>query len=125
MGFVWQLLLLIMLTGVLPLSVIADEPIFPRARGERCVEPVDMMRRAHFEFLNHHGQQTVERGIRTGRHSLAGCIGCHAARDQNADWIPVSAPGQFCDSCHSYAAVRIDCFSCHRAVPEADRVMAN
>ena len=114
-----------MLTGVLPLSVIADEPIFPRARGERCVEPVGIMRRAHFEFLNHHGQQTVERGIRTGRHSLAGCIGCHATRDQNADWIPVSAPGQFCESCHSYAAVRIDCFSCHRAVPEADRVMGN
>ena len=36
MGSVWQLLLLIMLTGVLPLPVIADEPIFPRARGERC-----------------------------------------------------------------------------------------
>ena len=101
MGSVCQLLLLIMLTGVLPLSVIADEPIFPRARGERCVEPVGIMRRAHFEFLNHHGQQTVERGIRTGRHSLAGCIGCHAALDQNADWIPVSAPGQFCESCQS------------------------
>ena len=125
MGSVRHLLPLIMLTGVLPLSVIADGPIFPPARGERCVEPVDVMRRAHFEFLNHHGQQTVERGIRTDRHSLAGCIGCHAARDQNADWVPVSAPGQFCDSCHSYAAVRIDCFSCHRAVPGADQVMGN
>ena len=85
MGSVWQLLPLIMLTGVLPLSVIADEPLFPRARVERCVEPVGVMRRAHFEFLHHQGQQTVERGIRIGRHSLADCIGCHAARDQNAD----------------------------------------
>ena len=57
MGSVWQLLLLIMLTGVLPLSVIADGPIFPRARGERCVEPVGIIRRAQFEFLNHNGKQ--------------------------------------------------------------------
>ena len=125
MGSVWHLLPLMMLSGVVPLSVMADEPTFPRARGERCVEPVGVMRRAHFEFLNHHGQQTVERGIRTGRHSLAGCIGCHAVRDQHSDWVPVSAPGQFCDSCHTSAAVRIDCFSCHRPVPETDRVMGH
>ena len=125
MGSVWHLLPLMMLSGVLPLSVMADEPTFPRARGERCVERVGVRRRALMELLNHHGQQTVEQGIRTGRHSLAGCSGCHAVRDQHSDWIPGSAPGQFCDSCHTYAAVRIDCFSCHRAVPEADRVMGN
>ena len=39
MGSVWHLLPLMMLRGVLPLSVMADEPSFPRVRGVR-VQPV-------------------------------------------------------------------------------------
>jgi hypothetical protein len=32
-----------------------------------------------------------------------------------------AAPGDFCVSCHTYAAVRIDCFECHasKAVAQA------
>ena len=33
--------------------------------------------------------------------------------------IPVNAPGQFCESCHTYAAVKMDCFECHATVPDA------
>ena len=29
----------------------------------------------------------------------------------------IDAPGQFCSSCHEYAAVKIDCFTCHAAKP--------
>ena len=30
-----------------------------------------------------------------------------------------AAPGDFCLSCHSYAAVKIDCFECHSGKPAA------
>jgi hypothetical protein len=32
--------------------------------------------------------------------------------------VPVNAPGEFCDGCHSYTAVNITCFQCHATVPE-------
>jgi hypothetical protein len=31
----------------------------------------------------------------------------------------VTAQGQFCQGCHAYTAVKIDCFSCHASVPES------
>ena len=34
--------------------------------------------------------------------------------------VRVDAPGQFCESCHRYTGVRLDCFGCHAAVPPAD-----
>ncbi len=94
-----------------------SQPLFPSARGEQCVEPVDVMRRDHFEFLKHQRDKTVHEGIRTPRHSLAGCIDCHADKDAQGRFVPVNAKGQFCQSCHVYAAVKIDCFSCHAARP--------
>ena len=94
-----------------------NQPLFPSARGEQCVEPVDVMRRDHFEFLKHQRDKTVHEGIRTPRHSLAGCIDCHADKDPQGRFLPVNAKGQFCQSCHAYTAVKIDCFSCHAARP--------
>jgi len=115
----------VVLAGVMPFASIATEPTFPAARGARCVEPVETMRRYHFDFLDHHGHKTVTHGIRNTKHSLSGCISCHAVRNAHNEWIPVSAPGQFCAECHTYTAMRIDCFSCHSAVPETTPVNVN
>lgn len=92
-------------------------PVLPAAEGERCVEPTDVMRRDHMTFLLRQRDATVHLGIRSGRHSLKGCVDCHAAYDDRGEPIPVDAPGQFCASCHRYAAVEMDCFECHTAVP--------
>jgi hypothetical protein len=91
----------------------------PRAvKGEQCVEPVDVMRRDHMDMLMHQRDETVLSGIRTRQHSLVGCINCHADSDEQGRPIPVNAKDQFCQTCHSYAAVQLDCFQCHAAVPE-------
>ena len=86
-------------------------------RGAACVEPLPVIRREHMTFLMHQRDDTVHEGIRTTRHSLAGCIDCHAAKDAAGQWVRIDAPGQFCASCHAYVSVKIDCFGCHAAVP--------
>ncbi len=115
----------IMLAAVLALPAppsAADVPLpdVPRGRGEQCVEPSDVMRRDHMEFLVHQRDRTVHDGIRTKRHSLIECIACHAMRGEDGGYVAVNAPGQFCAGCHAYAGVKIDCFQCHAAVPAGE-----
>ena len=87
------------------------QPVVERARaGTQCVEPADVMRRNHMAFLKHQRDDTVRGGVRGAKHSLKGCIDCHA----NVQTRSVAqAEGNFCVSCHSYVAVKIDCFECH------------
>ena len=87
------------------------------AKGEACVEPVPVIRRDHMKFLMHQRDDTVHQGIRGARHSLTGCIDCHAAKDEAGQWVRIDAPGQFCASCHAYVSAKIDCFGCHAALP--------
>lgn len=89
----------------------------PPAMGASCVEPTEVMRREHMQFLMHQRDETVHAGIRGAKHSLVGCIGCHVQRDAAGAAIPVNAKGQFCASCHAFAGVRMDCFECHATVP--------
>ena len=107
--------------GVAPDTRAADgvpRPVLVKAsRGEACVEPLPVIRRDHMKFLEHQRDDTVHRGIRGARHSLVGCIDCHAAKDEAGQWVRIDAPGQFCASCHAYVSVKIDCFGCHAALP--------
>ena len=96
-------------------------PVIPPGTGERCVEPTDVMRREHMQFLMHQRDATVYAGIRGARHSLVGCIDCHAQTDAQGAAIPVDAEGQFCESCHGFTGVSLDCFECHASVPASDR----
>ena len=102
-----------------PATVYGDvvKPEIPSARGEQCVEPIDIMRRDHFDFMKHDRDKTVHEGVRSIQHSLAGCIDCHASKDASGQFISINAEGQFCQTCHTYAAVKIDCFTCHAGVP--------
>ena len=92
-------------------------PKIPAAQGEQCVEPIEIMRRDHFDFMKHDRDKTVHEGIRTIKHSLAGCIDCHATKNASGQFVPINAEGEFCQTCHTYAAVKIDCFTCHATVP--------
>lgn len=93
-------------------------PVITQGKGEQCVEPTPVMRRDHMNFLLHQRDRTVLQGIRTKQHSLSGCIDCHVNDDTAGNAIPVNAPGQFCDSCHAFTGVKIDCFSCHATRPD-------
>lgn len=92
-------------------------PVIQKAKGEACVADTDYMRRNHMNALRHQRDETMHRGIRTKRFSLKECVACHAKPAPTGGYVAVNAPGQFCRSCHDYAAVRIDCFECHAARP--------
>jgi hypothetical protein len=83
-----------------------------------CVEPVEIMRKQHFEYLLTHRDETVIEGIRTKKYSLHECIDCHITANAQGEYARYSEDTHFCASCHQYAAVTIDCFQCHADRPE-------
>ena len=82
--------------------------------GEKCVEPTDVMRRNHMAFILHQRDDTLRRGVRTKKYSLKECINCHADPKTKS----VVGKDGFCESCHVYSAVSIDCFGCHNPSTE-------
>ena len=86
----------------------------PAVTGTQCVAPPEVMRRSHMDFLKHQRDDTVHGGIRGAKYSLKACIDCHASRQTGS---VTKAETNFCVSCHSYAAVKIDCFGCHASKP--------
>lgn len=89
---------------------------------DACVEPTEVMRREHMEFIKHQRVITVHEGIRATKYSLAGCIDCHVSVGADGQAVPVNAPDQFCNACHAYAAVKLNCFDCHATVPNGGPV---
>jgi len=85
-------------------------------RGDKCVADTDFMRRNHMDLIVHQSEDTVRRGIRTTKYSLKNCVNCHADPKTNS----VLGKNGFCETCHSYTATEIDCFSCHSASPEKE-----
>lgn len=118
-------LLLGLLLG-LPALLHADDsllPVVPEAQQrvsetQGCVEPTEEMRRNHMEYILHQRDETMHRGIRTRQYSIEECINCHVSGEP--DGPRYGNKKHFCSSCHSYAAVSIDCFQCHRDRPESD-----
>lgn len=92
-------------------------PVIERAiKGEQCVADPAVMRRSHMDFLKHQRDDTVRGGIRGAKFSLKACIECHAGKQTVS---VAQSETNFCVSCHSYAAVKIDCFECHTPRPAA------
>ncbi|WP_413896388.1 hypothetical protein [Rhodoferax sp.] len=86
------------------------QPVIEAARGGQCVADPAFMRRNHMKLLQHQRDDTLRGGIRTGQYSLKACIGCHASQSTGS---VAASSANFCQSCHAYAAVKIDCFECH------------
>ncbi len=92
------------------------QPLVEKAQGGQCVDDPAFMRRNHMTLLKHQRDDTMHGGVRTGKYSLKACVACHASQSSQS----VSAEkGDFCQSCHSFAAVKIDCFECHANKPPA------
>lgn len=89
-----------------------------RAAGlASCVEPTGFMRRNHMELIKHQRDDTVRHGIRGSKYSLAGCIDCHVSHGPDGHPVAVNTDHQFCNACHAFAAVTVNCFDCHAAIP--------
>ena len=95
-------------------------PTPPRAiKGDQCVEPTDDMRRNHMDYLMHQRDLTVHQGVRTKKHSLMECLECHTQKDDQGKFVSINAEGEFCQTCHAYSSVSMDCFQCHATRPRA------
>jgi len=79
--------------------------------GTQCVAPPEEMRRNHMEMLKHQRNLTLREGIRGTKVSLNGCIECHASKKTGS---VVGGNDNFCQGCHAYAAVKLDCWDCHQ-----------
>ncbi len=117
------ILLLAAIAGGLALQAHASGSLLPEVpeaqarynETQGCVEPTAEMRKNHMKYILHQRDETVHRGVRTRQYSLNECINCHVSDAEDAPRI--SSEEHFCSSCHSYAAVRIDCFQCHADRP--------
>ncbi|MFA6903065.1 MAG: hypothetical protein WC236_08295 [Gallionellaceae bacterium] len=90
-------------------------------KGGKCVEEPMEMRKIHMNLLKHQRDETMHKGIRGQKHSLADCVECHAGKETNN---VLGSDKAFCQGCHTYAAVKLDCFECHtskRKVPAEAR----
>jgi hypothetical protein len=85
------------------------EPKLPE-HEKACVMPVEYMRASHMDLLMTWRDLAVRQNVHTwtapdGKaHAidLSGtCLSCHASK------------AEFCDQCHSYAAVSLSCWECH------------
>lgn len=86
------------------------KPEIAIAAPGQCVEETQFMLRNHMDLLKHHRDRTVHEGVRTTRHSLSNCVACHASPETGR---VTGSRDAFCESCHRYVAVKLDCFSCH------------
>ena len=98
----------------------ASGPFIPKAQRrysdtQGCVEPTADMRKNHMDYIHDQRDATMHEGIRTTQYSLNECIDCHVSDAPDAPRI--DSEKHFCNSCHTYAAVSIDCFQCHADRP--------
>lgn len=119
----WAAALWLLLASVAALAADAPggaprvpRPVIEPARGGQCVEDPAIMRREHMNYLKHQRDETVHGGVRGAKYSLKTCIQCHASQTTQS---VAATQTNFCVSCHSFAAVKIDCFECHATQPAA------
>jgi hypothetical protein len=107
-----------LLALLLPVLAFASDrvpkPVISIDKPGRCVEDTETMRREHPDMLKHQRDLTMHEGVRTRAHSLKECVACHASAKTGS----VLGEKGFCQSCHDYASVRIDCFGCHASKPK-------
>lgn len=66
-----------------------------------CVRDTEWMRRNHMNLLKHTRDDVVREGVRVPSEGLKGCRTCHPYREE------------FCDQCHHYVGVHVQCWNCH------------
>jgi len=108
--------------SLLSTSALADSPFptvhEPTEDGEKCIHPEDEMRRNHMNYILHERDETMHEGIRNEPESLANCIDCHVKPDDKGEIANIESKEHFCNGCHQYASVQIDCFQCHADRPQ-------
>jgi len=114
-----RLILGLCLVFVAALSAAAGDlgPAIPKATGSPHPEGNEYMIRHHMEMMFHSRDVTVHEGDRKVSASIAQCFDCHTVRDASGTPVTYQDPSHFCRTCHDFAAVKVDCFDCHRSTP--------
>ena len=107
---------------LLSTSTLAETP-FPTVQkasdeGAKCIEPTHEMRRNHMNYILHERDETMHEGVRNEPGSLAACIDCHIEPNEQGVVVDHDSKDHFCNGCHQYASVQIDCFQCHADRPQ-------
>ncbi|MDU8926200.1 hypothetical protein RXV86_02275 [Alisedimentitalea sp. MJ-SS2] len=93
-------------------------PEIPKATGEAHAEGNEFWRKNHMDMMQHDRDLTLRMGERDIEASLKECFECHAVKDDHGTPVTYSNDKHFCRVCHDYAAVKVDCFMCHRSTPD-------
>lgn len=92
-------------------------PTIPKANDKPDFHGDEEIRKTHMLSLMHQRTETVREGLRPADDSLKACLTCHAVKDVAGMAVSYESPQHFCRVCHDYAAVQVDCFSCHSSLP--------
>ena len=90
-------------------------PVIARGQGDSCVDDPEFLRRYHMTVLQRQHDESQLTGMPGEKYSLKECVACHAVKGSDGRIVTADSPEHFCRSCHDYAAVKIDCFECHRS----------
>jgi len=124
----WRLPALLLAAGLAATSMApaaragdVPQPVIPKAvKGKQCVLPTEDMRKNHMKYLLHHRDLTMHEGIRTKKFDLRQCLDCHVPKKPKGEEVHVTSKQHFCQACHAYAGVKIDCFQCHSDQPSQE-----
>jgi hypothetical protein len=89
-------------------------------KGGQCVEDPKWMVKNHMKVLFRQRDETVHLGKRDGKYSLKKCVECHASTKDDS---VIGRQDSFCEGCHRYEAVKIDCFECHSSKRQSSLVL--
>lgn len=107
-------LLALLLPALAFASDRVPKPVINIDKPGKCVADAATMRREHPDMLKHQRDLTVHEGVRTRQYSLKECVECHASTKTGS----VLGEKGFCQSCHDYVSVKLDCFGCHASKPK-------
>lgn len=93
-------------------------PDIPEASGTPHPEGNEYWRKQHMKLMVHDRDATVHAGDRAVGASLKGCFECHSVEDEQGTPVTYASDRHFCRVCHDFAAVKVDCFTCHRSTPD-------
>ena len=123
-------ILIVLLLGWCPGVIAGDRsalwPDIPAATGTPHPEGNEYWRKNHMTLMRHDRNLTMREGDREIGASLKKCFDCHTVTDSSGAALTYTDDRHFCRSCHDFAAVKVDCFVCHRSTPdESDKVRAH
>jgi nitrate reductase gamma subunit len=88
--------------------------------ADHKTDDASIMIRNHPTFLFSHRTVVMRTGVGAPGDSLERCVACHAVKNAASQPVGFDDPSHFCRSCHTKAAVTIDCFECHQSRPNPE-----